>query len=49
MAECSTVFGNETERVVSWKDGTDVGRFAGTPVRLRIRLEDADLYSIRFR
>jgi len=33
---------------VSWKGGTDVSGLAGKPVRLRVRLKDADLYSFRF-
>ena len=49
LAECSEIFGDEIERVVSWKNGADVGEFAGQPVRLRIQLSDADLYAFRFR
>ena len=41
--------GDEIERVVRWKEGADVSRWAGQTVRLRFTLRDADLYSIRFR
>jgi hypothetical protein len=42
------LIGNEIERVVSWKGGEDVGKLAGTVVRLRFVMKDADLYSLRF-
>jgi hypothetical protein len=41
--------GNEIERVVRWKAGSDVSSLTGTPVRLRFVLRDARLYAIRFR
>lgn len=41
--------GDEIERVVRWKSGSEVGRLAGTPVRLRFALKDADLFALRFR
>lgn len=41
--------GNDIERVVSWKSGSDVSSLAGTPIRLRCVMKDADLFSIRFR
>ena len=48
-AECTTIVGDEIERVVSWKSGSDLSRIAGEPVRLRFVMKDADLYSLRFR
>lgn len=42
------LYGNEIAHTVGWKGGADVGDLAGQPVRLRIRLHDADLYSFRF-
>lgn len=48
MDESETLFGNEIEHSVTWKRGGDVSRLAGKPVRLRVRLFDADLYSFRF-
>lgn len=41
--------GDEIERVVLWKGGSDLATLAGRPVRLRFALKDADLYSFRFR
>jgi len=49
LEECSVIFGDEIERVVSWNGRTDVSGLAGKPVRLKFELADADLYSIRFR
>jgi len=48
LADCPDLYGDAIERVVSWKGGPDVGRLAGTPVRLRFVLHDADLYAFGF-
>ena len=49
LADSAEIFGDELERVVTWKGGSDLSHLAGKPVRLRFVLKDADLYSIRFR
>ena len=49
LDDCPVIFGDELERTVAWKNGSDVSKLAGRPVRLVFALEDADLYSIRFR
>jgi len=49
LADCPDIFGDAIERQVSWKNGADVSKLAGKPVRLRVVLKDADLYSLRFR
>ena len=49
LAESEEVFGDELDRVVRWKSGSDLSKLAGRPVRLRFVLHDADLYAIRFR
>ena len=49
LTDCDPHYGDQLDRIVSWKTGADVSRLAGKPVRLRIRLKDADLYSFRFR
>lgn len=41
--------GNEIERVVTWKNGSDVSALAGQPVRLCFVIRDADLYAFQFR
>ena len=48
-ADCPEIIGDEIERVVRWKAGPGVGKLAGTPVRLRFILADADVFSFRFR
>jgi hypothetical protein len=48
LAECPEIFGDALGRVVGWAGGSDLGKLAGTPVRLRFVLQDADLYSFRF-
>lgn len=48
LTDCRELFGNEIRHTVQWKDGPDVSALAGQPVRLRVRLTDADLYSFRF-
>lgn len=42
------LYGNEIEHEVTWRDAPDMSALAGRPVRLRVQLKDADLYSIRF-
>ena len=49
LTDCPEIFGDELERVVVWKGGSDVSKLAGQPIRLRFVLKDADLYSLRFR
>lgn len=49
LADAVEQVGDEIERVVTWKGGGDVSRWAGRTVRLRFVLKDADLYSLRFR
>ena len=48
-ADCDEVFGDEIERVVTWKGGGRLDDLADRPVRLRFVMQDADLYSLRFR
>ena len=48
MADSEKLYGNEIAHEVKWRDGSDVSSLAGKPVRLRVRLKDADLYSFQF-
>lgn len=48
LSDCGPHSGDELDRVVSWKSGSDVSHLAGQTVRLRFVLKDADLYSIQF-
>ena len=49
LDDCPEIYGDEIERVVSWKSGAEVTAQQGKPIRLRFALKDADLYALRFR
>ncbi len=49
LDDCLPIYGDDIARFVKWKAGEDVNAFAGKPVRLRFAMEDADLFSLRFR
>lgn len=49
LDDCPEVIGDEIERTVEWKQGPDVSRIAGQPVRLRFVMKDANLFSMRFK
>ena len=48
LEDCPEIIGDQIERTVSWKQGSDLSALAGKPVRLRFVLKDADLYALRF-
>jgi hypothetical protein len=48
VEDCQMQIGNEIDRAVTWKSGTDVSALAGKPVRLRISIKDADVFSFQF-
>ncbi|MBT3272201.1 MAG: hypothetical protein HN368_03525 [Spirochaetales bacterium] len=41
--------GDDLDRQVYWKGGRNPGEFAGSPVRLRFDIKDADLFALQFR
>jgi hypothetical protein len=43
------IVGDHLERAVQWQGASDLGVYAGRPVRLRFVLQECDLYSLRFR
>lgn len=47
LEDCVPLVGDEIERAVRWGVGADLTSLAGQPIRLRIALKDADLYSVR--
>lgn len=49
LDRCPEIFGDEIERTVVWKAGSDVSGLAGQEVEIRFSMRDADLYSFRFR
>ena len=48
-ADCAEIVGDEIGRVVTWKGGSDLGKFRKQPIRMRWILKDADVFSFRFR
>jgi hypothetical protein len=48
LKDCSPLTGDSITENVSWAGGTDVSSLKGKTVRLHLRLEKADLYSIQF-
>lgn len=48
LRESLPFVGDQLEATAAWKAGADLGALAGTAVRLRLVLEDASVYSLRF-
>ena len=48
LEDCHEIIGDTLDYTVAWKDGPNVRGLAGRPVRLRIAMNDADLYGFRF-
>ncbi len=46
--QCEEIWGDSLDREVVWRDDTRPGRLSGQPVRMRVLLRDADLFSFRF-
>jgi len=42
------LFGDSVRQTITWDSNPDLKRLAGTPVRLRFVMKDADLYSYQF-
>lgn len=49
LAESELIVGDAIEYVVRWKLESGIERLAGQPVRIRFVMQDADLFSLRFR
>lgn len=49
LGDAVELIGDDIERTVGWRQGTDVGKLAGQPIRLRFVMKEADLYAIQFR
>ena len=47
LEDCPPIFGNTVARTVVWKAGSDVSPIAGKPIRLRILLKDANVFSLQ--
>lgn len=48
LPDSEVLFGNEIDHVVGWHGNVSPGALAGRPVRLRIRLQDAELFAFQF-
>ncbi len=48
LNDSQEIIGNEIKRIVSWNGKEDVSSLEGKPVKLKIYLKDADLYSLKF-
>lgn len=46
--DCFEIYGDSLERIVAWKEGSDVSSLKGKTVKLQFTLKDADLFSFRF-
>jgi hypothetical protein len=49
MDDCPEHFGDEIDGAVRWSSGASLAALAGSSVRLRFALKDADLYAFRFK
>jgi hypothetical protein len=49
LADAVETIGNEIDRTVRWKSGSDISTLAGKPIRLRLVMRDARLYALQFR
>lgn len=48
MADSVMQIGNEIDRTVTWKSGSDISSLSGKPIRLLCSMKDADLFSLQF-
>ncbi len=48
LEDCDPIYGDHIARTVKWNGKSELGALAGTPVRVRFAMSDADLYSLRF-
>ena len=48
LAQSRELIGDRIARTVAWSGGKDLAEWSGQPVRLRFRMKDAELFSLRF-
>ena len=49
LADCREMIGDRIDQAVAWKSaGVDLSSLAGKTIRLRFRMQDANLFSLRF-
>ena len=49
LADCVAMTGDCIDQVVHWRGANDLDDVSGQPIRLKFAMQDADLYSLRFR
>ena len=47
-ADCDELFGDDPDRMVTWKDHPDVSALTGKRVRVHLVMREADLYAMKF-
>lgn len=48
LGEADELFGDSVDQTAAWKNGSDLSKLAGKPVRLRFVVRDGDLFSYQF-
>jgi len=48
LDDAPEIFGDALDRVAPWEDNRNLSALAGTPIRLRFVMQDADLFSFQF-
>ena len=48
LADCPNLVGDAIEQLVGWAGGSDVSALAGTIVRMRFVMREADVFSLKF-
>lgn len=47
--DCDTLIGDQIDQVVRWRGKSNLADLSDQPIRVRFKLQDADLYSLQFR
>jgi hypothetical protein len=48
LSDCTEIIGDRIEHLVRWKNSSDLSSLSGKPIRMQIRMKDANLFSFRF-
>lgn len=48
LTDCDDIFGDTLDRTVTWNSRSDVSSLSGKPIRIRMTLSEADIYSFKF-
>ncbi len=48
LDDCQLIIGNEIKRIVTWNNNPDIKNLMKQPIKMRIYLKDADLFSFKF-